>query len=50
MGALPDDARQDMLIEGVQMDVEDLRAIQKEVHDLTIRIGTMESLYAQEPE
>lgn len=50
MGALPDDARQDMLIEGVQMDVEDLRSIQKEVHDLTIRIGTMESLYAQEPE
>ena len=50
MGALPDDARQDMLIEGVQMDVQDLRAIQKDVHDLTIRIGTMESLYAQEPE
>ena len=50
MGALPDDARQDMLIEGVQMDVEDLRSIQKDVHDLTIRIGTMESLYAQEPE
>ena len=50
MGALPDDARQDMLIESVQMDVEDLRAIQKEVHDLTIRIGTVESLYAQEPE
>ena len=50
MGALPDDARQDMLIEGVQMDIEDLREIQKEVHDLTIRIGTMESLYTQEPE
>ena len=50
MGALPDDARQDMLIESVQMDVQDLRAIQKDVHDLTIRIGTMESLYAQEPE
>lgn len=48
MGALPDDARQDMLIEGVQMDVQDLRSIQKEVHDLTIRIGTMESLYEQE--
>ena len=48
MGALPDDARQDMLIEGVQMDVQDLRAIQKDVHDLTIRIGTMESLYEQE--
>jgi hypothetical protein len=48
MGALPDDARQDMLIESVQMDVQDLRAIQKDVHDLTIRIGTMESLYEQE--
>jgi hypothetical protein len=50
MGALPDDARQDMLIEGVQMDVQDLRSIQKEVHDLTIRIGTVESLYATEQE
>jgi len=50
LGSLPDDARQDMMIEGVQMDMQDLRAIQKDVHDLTIRIGTMESLYAQEPE
>jgi hypothetical protein len=50
MGALPDDARQDMLIEGVQMDVQDLRSIQKKVHDLTIRIGTVESLYATEQE
>ena len=50
MGALPDDARQDMLIEGVQMDLQDLRSIQKEVHDLTIRIGTVESLYATEQE
>jgi hypothetical protein len=50
MGALPDDARQDMLIEGVQMDVQDLRSIQKEVHDLTIRIGTVESLYLTEQE
>jgi hypothetical protein len=50
MGALPDDARQDMLIEGVQMDVQDLRQMQKEVHELTIRIGTMESLYLTEQE
>ena len=50
MGALPDDARQDMMIEGVERDIQDLRAIQKEVHDLTIRIGTIESLYEQEPE
>ena len=48
MGALPDDARQDMLIEGVQRDIQSLREIQEEVHDLTIRIGTMESLYSQE--
>jgi hypothetical protein len=50
MGALPDDARQDMLIEGVQMDVQDLRQMQKEVHELTIRIGTIESLYSTEQE
>jgi len=50
MGALPDDARQDMLIEGVQMDVQDLRQMQKEVHELTIRIGTIESLYLTEQE
>ena len=50
LGSLPDDARQDMLIEGVQLDVQDLRKMQDEVHDLTIRIGTMESLYATEQE
>ena len=50
LGSLPDDARQDMLIEGVELDVQDLRKMQDEVHDLTIRIGTMESLYATEQE
>jgi len=50
LGSLPDDARQDMLIEGVQLDVQDLRKMQDDVHDLTIRIGTMESLYATEQE
>jgi hypothetical protein len=50
LGSLPDDARQDMLIEGVQLDVGDLRKMQDDVHDLTIRIGTMESLYATEQE
>ena len=50
LGSLPDDARQDMLIEAVQLDVQDLRKMQDEVHDLTIRIGTMESLYATEQE
>jgi len=48
LGSLPDDARQDMLIEGVQMDVRDLRKIQDEVHGLTIRVGTLESLYQNE--
>lgn len=50
LGSLPADARQDMLIEGVELDVQDLRKMQDEVHDLTIRIGTMESLYATEQE
>lgn len=50
LGSLPDDARQDMLIEGVELDVQNLRKMQDEVHDLTIRIGTMESLYATEQE
>ena len=50
LGSLPDDARQDMLIEGVELDVQDLRKMQDEVHDLTIRIGTIESLYATEQE
>ena len=48
MGALPDDARQDMMIEGVQLEIQNLRQIQDEVHDLTIRMGTMESLYNQD--
>ena len=50
LGSLPDDARQDMMIEGVQLDVRDLRKMQDEVHDLTIRIGTIESLYTAEQE
>ena len=48
LGSLPDDARQDMMIEGLHLNVQELRGIQEEVHDLTIRIGTMESLYTQE--
>ena len=48
LGSLPDDARQDMMIEGLNINVQELRGIQNEVHDLTIRIGTLESLYAQE--
>ena len=50
LGSLPDDARQDMLIEGLQIDVIGLREIEKEVHELTIRIGTIEALREQDPE
>jgi hypothetical protein len=50
LGALPADARQDMLLEGLERDVTELREIQDRVHELTIRIGTIEALYAQEKE
>jgi len=50
LGSLPDDARQDMLIEGLQIDVVGLRQIEEEVHELTIRIGTIEALWEQEPQ
>lgn len=45
LGALPADARQDMLLEGLERDVTELREIQDRVHELTIRIGTLEALY-----
>ena len=50
LGSLPDDARQDMMIEGLQIDVIGLREIEKEVHELTIRVGTIEALREQDPE
>jgi hypothetical protein len=50
LGSLPDDARQDMMIEGLQIDVIGLRQIEEEVHELTIRIGTIEALWEQESE
>lgn len=50
MGALPDDARQDMMIEGLQIDIIGLRQIEEEVHELTIRVGTIEALWEQESE
>ncbi len=50
LGSLPDDARQDMMIESIQIDVVGLRQIEKEVHELTIRIGTIEALWDQETE
>ena len=50
LGSLPDDARQDMMIEGLQIDVIGLRQIEEEVHELTIRVGTIEALWDQESE
>lgn len=50
LGSLPDDARQDMMIESIQIDVVNLRQIEEEVHELTIRIGTIEALWDQETE
>jgi hypothetical protein len=50
LGSLPDDARQDMMIEGLQIDVIGLRQIEEEVHELTIRVGTIEALWEQESE
>ena len=45
LGSLPADARQDMLLEGLERDVVELREMQDRVHELTIRIGTLEALY-----
>lgn len=50
LGALPADARQDMLIEGLERDVVELREMQDRVHELTIRIGTVEALYKKDQE
>lgn len=50
LGSLPDDARQDMMIESIQVDVVGLRQIEEEVHELTIRIGTIEALWDQDTE
>ena len=48
--SLPDDSRQDMMIESIQIDVIGLRQIEEEVHELTIRIGTIEALWDQDTE
>ena len=45
LGSLPADARQDMMIEGLDRDLSELREMQDRVHELTIRIGTVEALY-----
>ncbi len=50
LGSLPADARQDMMIESIQIDVVGLRQIEEEVHELTIRIGTIEALWDQDTE
>ena len=42
LGSLPADARQDMMIEGLQRNVEELRDMQERIHELTIQIGTIE--------
>lgn len=48
LGALPADARQDMLIEGLGRDLEDMRQLIDTVHEITIRLGTIEALRAKE--
>ena len=50
LGSLPADARQDMLLESLDRDISELRELQDNVHELTIRIGTMEALRAHEEE
>ena len=40
----------DMMIESIQIDVVGLRQIEEEVHELTIRIGTIEALWDQDTE
>ena len=47
LGSLPADARQDMLLEGLERDLSELREMQDKVHELTIRVGTLEALYEQ---
>ena len=48
LGSLPADARQDMLIEGLGRDLEDMRQLIDTVHEITIRLGTIEALRAKE--
>ena len=46
LGSLPADARQDMLIEGIQRNVDELRLMQNKIHELTIQVGTIERVIA----
>lgn len=48
LGSLPDDARQDMMIEALKLDVQDIRSLQNEIHQLTLRIATLESQHGEE--
>ena len=48
LGSLPDDARQDMMIEALKLDVQDIRILQSEIHQLTLRIATLESAHGSE--
>lgn len=47
LGSLPADARQDMLLEAADRNIQELRRMQDRVHELTIRLGTLEALYEQ---
>ena len=45
LGFIPADAFwQRYISEGLERDVDDLRLIQEQVHEITIRLGTMEAL------
>jgi len=48
LGSLPDDARQDMMIEALKLDVTEIRSIQSDIHALTLRIATLESEHRSE--
>jgi len=50
LGSLPADARQDMVLEAVRTDLQELRKLEEEIHELTIRIGTMELQCVKEQE
>ena len=50
LGSLPADARQDMVLEAVRTDLQELRKLEEKIHELTIRIGTMELQCVKEQE
>jgi hypothetical protein len=42
LGSLPDDARQDMMIEALRVDLSQIRDMQKQINDLTLQLGKLE--------